>query len=98
MVVFNPFGVDKVVGFASVGFTYGYSRGGPLRGHNRLVFYTPNFCVPHPLPSAQYLGVSFFRAQRGRAAIQDSRFQIQEGITSLNPGTEIFARREEIRQ
>jgi hypothetical protein len=48
MVMFNPSGVDEVVGFVSVGFTYGYSRGGPLRGHNHLTFYTPNFCVAHP--------------------------------------------------
>jgi hypothetical protein len=48
MVVFNPFGVGEVLGFVSVCFTYGYSRGGPLRGHNHLTFYTPNFCVAHP--------------------------------------------------
>jgi hypothetical protein len=35
--------------------------------------------------------------QRGRAAIQDSRFQIQENITRAIPGT-TFARREETRQ
>jgi hypothetical protein len=49
MVMFNPSRVDKVGGFVSVGFTYGYSRGGPLRGHNHSTFYTPNFCVAHPL-------------------------------------------------
>ena len=48
--MFNPSGVDKVVGFVSVGFTYGYSRGGPLRGHNHSTFYTPNFCVAQPAP------------------------------------------------
>jgi len=50
MVMFNPSGVDKDMGFVSVGFTYGYSRGGPLRGHNHSTFYTPNFCVAHPSP------------------------------------------------
>jgi hypothetical protein len=50
MVMFNPCGVDKVVGLVSVGFTYGYSRGGPLRGHIHLTFYPPTFCVTHPLP------------------------------------------------
>ena len=45
----NPFRVDR--GFASplsVGFTYGYSRGGPLRGHIHLAFRGPNLYVAHP--------------------------------------------------
>jgi hypothetical protein len=48
MVMFNPSGVDKVGGLVSVGFTYGYSWGGPLRGHIDLTFYPLNFCVAHP--------------------------------------------------
>jgi hypothetical protein len=35
--------------------------------------------------------------RRGRAAIQNFKFQIQERVTSLNPGTEISARHEETR-
>jgi hypothetical protein len=36
--------------------------------------------------------------QRGRAAIEDSKYQILEGVIGLMPGTEIFAHHEEIRQ
>jgi hypothetical protein len=40
---------------------------------------------------------SAISSQRGGAAIQDSRFQIQENVTRAIPGR-TFARREEIRQ
>jgi hypothetical protein len=69
MVVFNPSRVDKVVGFVSVGFTYGYSRGGPLRGHNHPTFYTPNFCVAHPsgrLPRSESLRLEDFNGPETR--------------------------------
>ena len=48
MLMFNPSGVDKVVGFVPVGFIprlRDYSRGGPLWGHNHSTFYTPNSCA-----------------------------------------------------
>jgi hypothetical protein len=44
----NPCGVGGDVPLVSVGFTYGYSRTGPLRGHSHLTFCAPNFYVAHP--------------------------------------------------
>jgi hypothetical protein len=57
MVMFNPSGVDKVVGLVSVSFTYGYSWCGPLRGHIHLTFYPPNFCVAPRPPLGLDVGV-----------------------------------------
>jgi hypothetical protein len=48
MATVNPCGVDGDVPLVSVGFTYGYSRTGPLRGHSHLTFCAPNFYVAHP--------------------------------------------------
>jgi hypothetical protein len=45
----NPCGVDGDVPLVSVGFTYGYSRTGPLRGHSHLTSGAPNFYVAHAL-------------------------------------------------
>jgi hypothetical protein len=48
MATVNPGGVDGNVPLVSVGFTYGYSRTGPLRGHSHLTFCAPNLYVAHP--------------------------------------------------
>lgn len=52
----NPFRVDCGSSPSpSVGFTCGYSWGGPSRGHIDLTFRAPNFCVANPPCAASLL-------------------------------------------
>jgi len=47
MTTVNPSGVDVFCPLFSVGFTYGYLRPGPSRGHIHLPYPAPNFYVAH---------------------------------------------------